>query len=57
MSHDSLVMNYSWDKLRCGPIIFTVVTDQHSATISVQAVDNVSHSLLKNTVRKDLTLG
>ena len=29
----------------CGLIIFTVVTDQHSAAISVQAVDDVGYSL------------
>ena len=28
----------------CGPIIFTVVTDQHSVAISVQAVDDVGYS-------------
>ena len=46
MSRGSLVMNYSWVKLTiCGLIIFTVVTDQHSAAISVQAVDDVGYSL------------
>ena len=30
----------------CGLIIFTVVTDQHSAAISVQAVDDVGYSLV-----------
>ena len=29
----------------CGLIIFTVVTDQHSTAISVQAVDDVGYSL------------
>ena len=29
----------------CGLIIFTVVTDQHSAAISVQVVDDVGYSL------------
>ena len=34
----------------CGLIIFTVVTDQHRAAISVQAVDDVGYSLLGDWV-------
>ena len=52
MSRGSLVMNYSKVKTApvCGLIIFTVITDQHIAAISVQVVDDVGYSLTQNMV-------
>ena len=46
-SCSSLVMNFPSTKncSSCSLILFTVITDKHSAVISVQVVDDVGYSL------------
>ena len=56
MSRGSLVMNYSW--VKTAPVVitfFTVVSDQHSPAISLQAVEDRIQSMSGSVHMRECT--